>query len=541
MIKKAFILGAGLGTRLRPLTFKRPKPLVSLLGKPLIEHAIGHLKTAGVNHIIINTHHLPEEYSKRIGKGNKFGLDISYSYEPELLDTGGGLKNIEPFIGNETFIMYNGDIITDVALSKMLRFHKKHACLATLLVSKHHSPLHVVMDKNNIIQDIGIHLEKHQKTKKNLYAFCGIHILEAEIFRYIPPSKPVSIITIYQNLIKRGLPIMGYPLGKASWQEIGDIRSYKEINKKLCPNKTMTIEKELSPEGSARKYFRTKINGDSIITMRYDPSKEENNYYVNILEFLKNLGINVPELIYKDSNSNKLFLEDLGDETLFSICRKGVKTELYEKALDQIAKLHKKGKELYAKNPFPLSQPFSYKLYRWESGYFEENCLINYFKISLDKNIKTQLYSDFDFLAKILSKGKMCLIHRDFQSKNIMIKDKSAYLIDFQGMRFGLAHYDLASLLYDPYVNLSQGIRENLYNYYLKNFQQHDNFNEIYKYSAVQRLMQALGAYGYLGLKLGKREFLSYIPQAVENLKRVLDQIEGLEGLKKLIIKLQNK
>lgn len=525
MIKKAFILGAGLGTRLRPLTFIRPKPLIPVFGKPLLEHAIGHLKSIGINHIIVNTHHLPLEYERIIGKGEKYNLNISYSYEPKLLDTGGGLKNIESFIGNETFIMYNGDILTNIDLNKMMRFHKEKKAFATLLVSKRQRPLHVQMDKDHKILDFG--------PKGAAYAFCGIHILEPEIFQYIPPSKPISIITIYKKLINKGLPIIGYRLGNASWQEIGSINSYKKIVK------VKRIEKELTPSGSQRKFSRIEIDGDSIIAMRYDPKKEENNYYVNTLLFLKKTGINVPGLIDKDSTPDKVYLEDLGNKTLSTTPLIG----LYKKALDQISKLHLNGKELYEKKPFPISQPFSYKLYRWESNYFEENCLASYFK----KNANTELYKDFDFLAKRLSKPSspmdigglgQCLIHRDFQSKNIMVKNNDVYLIDFQGMRFGLPHYDLASLLYDPYVNLPQKMRNNLYNYYVGITKRKDDFIEIYKYTAVQRLMQALGAYGYLGLKLGKKEFLSFIPQAINNLRIVLEEIDGLDGLKELIIRL---
>ena len=98
MIKKAFILGAGFGTRLKPLTFVKPKPLIPVLGKPLIEYSINHLKTIGINQIIVNTHHLPEQFKRELGTGKKYGIKISYSYEPQILDTGGGLKNIESYL-----------------------------------------------------------------------------------------------------------------------------------------------------------------------------------------------------------------------------------------------------------------------------------------------------------------------------------------------------------------------------------------------------------------------------------------------------------
>lgn len=569
MIKKAFILGAGLGTRLRPLTFILPKPLIpinpapsswisnlstntyrsplhsrrklrgirrrcGINNKPIIEYAFGHLKTAGVQYIIINTHHLAEEYTSFIGNGKKFDLNVSYSYEPQLLDTGGGLKKIERFIGNNTFIMYNGDIITDVDLKKMIQYHNKNGCIATLLISKRHRPLHVLADKNYNIQDIGSGVSYLKK--KSIYAFCGIHILEPDIFKYIPPGKAISIITVYKELLKKGLPIKGYLLGNSKWQEIGDIPTYKRLFK----NKNSISKTKLTPHGSSRTFTRIKTNLGNIISMHYNPKKRENNFYTNILFFLQKLNINVPKLIYNDKKSHRLIVEDLGNKTLYSTCKKHINIKLYKKAIDEILNLHLKGKKIYNKVPFSISKKFNYKLYIWESSYFEKNCLLDHFKIGLNKNSRSNLHKDFIFLARKLSKEPQCLIHRDFQSKNIMVKNNEIYLIDFQGMRFGLPHYDLASLLYDPYMNFSEKTRNNLYNYYLKQIIHTNNFIEIYRYAAIQRLMQALGAYGYLGLKSGKEEFLSYIPKGVKNLNLLLKNITGLQELKQIVSKISS-
>jgi len=124
------------------------------------------------------------------------------------------------------------------------------------------------------------------------------------------------------------------------------------------------------------------------------------------------------------------------------------------------------------------------------------------------------------------------LVHRDFQSQNVMIREGSAWLIDFQGMRFGLAQYDLASLLYDPYVSLHDGERRELLDYYksLCGGVSAD-FDEIFRWCALQRLMQALGAYGFLGLQKGRSEFLTHVPQALRSLGKVASGLDGLDPL----------
>lgn len=211
---RAFILAAGLGTRLRPLTNILPKPLLPVWGRPAIIHVINHLKTIGVRQIIINIHHLPDKIKTVLGKG------IHYSYEPRLLDTGGGLKKVEYFLSGGTFIMYNCDVITNVNLKKMLTFHKRNKNHITLLASKLHTPKALAVDRKGRVINIG---------PGGDYTFCGIHIIGPFIFRYIPEGKAVSIIDVYREIIAEGIPIHIFPLGRSFWQEIGNIKSYEKI------------------------------------------------------------------------------------------------------------------------------------------------------------------------------------------------------------------------------------------------------------------------------------------------------------------------
>ena len=171
---------------------------------------------------------------------------------------------------------------------------------------------------------------------------------------------------------------------------------------------------------------------------------------------------------------------------------------------------------------------------------FFENCLGRYFKIDQAKLAPLTALPALQKIAEHLASFPRVLVHRDFQSQNIIIRNTQAYLIDFQGMRPGLAEYDLASLLYDPYVDLPQPDCIELVRYYRE--RQFENgiaidgdFELKLRLCAMQRLMQALGAYGYLGLVKGHEHFLKHIPAALNSLQRIVEEIDGLGDLAEML------
>jgi aminoglycoside/choline kinase family phosphotransferase len=181
-----------------------------------------------------------------------------------------------------------------------------------------------------------------------------------------------------------------------------------------------------------------------------------------------------------------------------------------------------------------LPAEFNAALYLWEQNYFFENCLARYFKIEQAKIDNVAALPVFAEIAEHLAELPRVLVHRDFQSQNILIRNSQAHLIDFQGMRPGLAQYDLASLLYDPYVDLTEAERDELLEHYCGH-KPDDDFWKTLHLCAMQRLMQALGAYGFLGLVKGHKHFLEHIPKAVNSLREVAAETAGLDLFKNLL------
>lgn len=287
--------------------------------------------------------------------------------------------------------------------------------------------------------------------------------------------------------------------------------------------------------GSGRKFYRIQFSGEqSIILVKYSRQKAENRRYVEIAEFLAAQGIRVPKIHFHDPVEGLIWIEDLGERDLWSYRDESwlVRRAFYESALEEVAKLHRISEADSAKIRRDLSAPFDAALYRWEQGYFFQNCLGHCFGVSEESRQELANLPALDKIAQRLAGFPRVLAHRDFQSQNIILRNEQAHLIDFQGMRPGLAEYDLASLLYDPYVNLAASERAELIDFYRTTAAVIDSaFVEKFQLCALQRLMQALGAYGYLGRVKGSKSFLVHIPVALCSLGEIVATIEGLDPL----------
>ena len=291
--------------------------------------------------------------------------------------------------------------------------------------------------------------------------------------------------------------------------------------------------------GSERKFYRIQFSPDqSIVLVNYIQGHAENERYVGIAEFLATHGVRTPKIFFHDPAAGLIWIEDLGERDLWSYRDEGwaIRRPFYESALEEIAKLHRVSAADSAEIRAELPAQFDATLYLWEQHYFFENCLGRRFGVDGRKLHELAHLPRLTQIAQQLESYPRMLVHRDFQSQNIIIRDQQAYLIDFQGMRPGLAEYDLASLLYDPYVQLSAAERKELLEFYRIKARVTDlDFAEKFQLCTMQRLMQALGAYAFLGLVQKNHAFLAHIPAALDSLAEVLTGIEGSEPLRRLL------
>ena len=294
--------------------------------------------------------------------------------------------------------------------------------------------------------------------------------------------------------------------------------------------------------GSDRKFYRIRCSpNQTLILVKYNLERDENRHYVEIAKFLDIHGIRVPKIYFHDGTEGLIWIEDLGEQDVYSYRHDSwlVRRAFYESALDEIIKLHSLPESVCVEMKEHLPAEFNAALYRWEQRYFFNNCLGRYFKVSESTRKELAALPSLREIAKRLASLPRVLVHRDFQSQNVIIQNGQANLIDFQGMRPGLAEYDLASLLFDPYVELAAAEGSELICYYRQ--KQADNrrvngqFDDTLQLCAMQRMMQALGAYGFLGLVRGHEHFLQYIPRAVRSLRGIVGKIEDLKPLTSLL------
>jgi hypothetical protein len=305
-----------------------------------------------------------------------------------------------------------------------------------------------------------------------------------------------------------------------------------------------SVSIELSPlegRGSDRIFCRLKWGRKGLaILVHYDPKRVENAYYADIAAFLRGIGVPVPRLVSHDPTGCLIVMEDLGDTDLWSLRKTPWETRraLYEKTLTAAHRLHSFPEKDFPADRVRLMEDFGPDLYRWERDYFRDHFVRDVCGIELEPPFERELEAELSALAERLAGTMRSLVHRDLQSQNVMIREEESFLIDFQGMRFGSPFYDLGSLLCDPYVNFSSSEQEELLSFYYR-LSKWDldwaTFQNYFWEGSVQRLMQALGAYGFLGLKKGLKAFLAYTPSGLRYLHRAAAHVASLPRLRELL------
>jgi mannose-1-phosphate guanylyltransferase len=581
-VDQAFILAAGFGTRLLPLTRLVPKPLLPLGGVPMLERALAMVRSWGVRDVVVNVHHGADAIVRYLVSRPPDGLKIAISFEPEILGTGGALTKAAWFFREgKPFWMVNADVAADVDGRKIVRAFKPGKTIASAWLMESRGP-RTVECANGIITNF----QSNRPRTEGTYTFCGVHLVDPAVLRYLPDTGFASIITAYQKAMADGWTIAGVPIENAFWADIGtpaqyveaqvgtDVPSVRSDNVSIINNviyapgvprkkfsgimamraldaldekeltaarrwpafREQTIACPLSPRGSARTFTRLYSGRDTAMLVRHKPEREENNLYVTHTKFLQSLKLPVPRVITHDDANHIALFSDVGissvqDQT--EVWRKKHLEHLYRTVLETMVRFHEGGARAAFRRQLPLMPGFDAKLYEWEHDLFARLFLRE--RCGLDAAREAIVRRELQTVSHRLLALPLVLVHRDFQSSNILIHRGVWSLIDYQGMRMGPAVYDLASLLCDPYIHITPECRERLLNQYADRAQPGSLCHEMFWPAAVQRLGQALGAYARLSALPGTGHFARYISPAMINMAEALRRTGGLPVLTSIV------
>lgn len=575
-VKKAVVLAAGFGTRLRPLTFVQPKPLLPIWGVSMLERILSRLELWGVEEIFVNAHWQAEKIREYVLK-RKGAAKVTVAEEPEILGTGGVLNPLRYLLGTDPFWLVNGDIVfEDLDPQAIVDAYERSGDFAGCWMSEVFGPRTIEADfegricnwKSDVAGDHGT------------YTYCGVALLGPSVLDHVKPEGFSSIVEAYEKaMMAEGKIVHGVDPDGAYWADCGTLESYLEAHAALDPDRfeenpnvifpgvklvesadlagcvvtgglvggsfetaalvgvdqigearLVELAKALGwkPEdvaaeflgarGSDRSFWRFVHGDDRAIAIAYDDAKRpENARYAHHARLLAEAGVPVPRVLADLPECKVVALEELvGDSLEAKAAKKGADlVKLYSPVVRALRTMHEKGTELALREEGDVLEPaFGPELYAWERGLFETYCVKGRYGYD---GLPDAVRADLEMAADVLTRQRPVLVHRDFQSSNVLYRTEGDFaFIDFQGMRLGSAAYDLASLLYDPYAPLSEVEREELAKLYPV---------ENLAYGAVQRLVQALGAFGRLA-SVGQPQFGKYVPRALTNLLAAADEAD---------------
>lgn len=588
---KAFILAAGFGTRLLPLTRAVPKPLLPLQGRAMLDRALDLVQEWGVTDVAVNVHHGADALVRHVIQERKHRMRIQISFEPEILGTGGALARASWFFADQKpFWMVNADVVASVDSKPILKAFIPGKTIASAWLMASRGPRTVECEKGSIVD-----FQSKRPGTDGTFTFCGIHLVDPAVLEFLPREGFASIIDAYKRAMTKGWRVAGVPVENAFWADIGtpdqylnaeaDFAKYNPVKteqsntvfpvrislasrmiygpgiakkkyagvmalqansaldeheRELTSHWVKSLEQvvacPLAPRGSARSFTRLYYGKKSAILVRHKPDREENNVYTSHTHFLKRVGIPVPDVLAENKKLNLALFSDAGEISVqdVAVSWSAERLEnLYRDVLDTVVIFHEKGFHAAQKKSIRLMPPFDRKLYEWEHNLFTGLFLKE--RVGISDPVIRAISKELSLVSRQLLRLRPVLVHRDLQSSNIVLKGRRWSLIDYQGMRFGPAVYDLASLLCDPYIRIKPDTRARLLRHYADRADKDSKCGEMFWCGAVQRLGQALGAYARLGKLPGTAHFIRYIRPALANVQEALGHMDNVPVLKTVI------
>ncbi|MEI8243098.1 MAG: phosphotransferase [bacterium] len=633
--KKAVVLAAGLGTRLRPLTWVQPKPLVPLWGQSLISRIVTMLERWGVREILVNLHWRPEQIRACL-EAHAGPARIQFVLEPEILGTGGALRAMRPTLQDAPFWIVNADIVASVdpaPFAAALQRHDRYVAAAWLEPRK--GPRTVETARSHRITNF----RSAHPAALGTATFCGLQLASPRIFDFLPPRPVCTLVDVYESAASAGWFVAGVRVPGSYWDDAGTVAAYLRIHAdvrrrarraqrgaelydaacdahadrkggaflcvpaaepgRLChpapssqpgvqggsgvppllprvrrsvlwpgarmdPRATLSdavvaggaavggtwrntalIPVSAAPEpvlaqalerlgwpvaetalaflgerGSNRSFWRAGHGRRRAVLVRYSLDRPENGRYAGHARLLAEAGVPVPRVLLDLPELRILVLEDWGDADLSHGMRRRAPDAdaLYEPVLAAAARLHTVATDLAFQRHASMEPAFDATLYQWEVDLFRNHLLVRRYGM---EDLPAGVAGELAGTAERLLGAPRVVVHRDFQSSNVLLRRGRMALIDFQGMRPGAAAYDLAALLCDPYVQLAPAVRQRLLARYAALCpEQGASVTALFAWASVQRLVQTLGAFGRL-TGLGHRSFVAFIGPAAVTLEEM--------------------
>ncbi|OFW57454.1 MAG: hypothetical protein A2133_06705 [Actinobacteria bacterium RBG_16_64_13] len=224
---RVMIMAAGIGTRLRPVTDLVPKPMAPIANRPALHHILRLLGLHGLREVVINLHHLPEVITGYLGDGAWLGMELTYSSEPELLGTAGGVKSNADFLVDGPFLVMSGDALTDIDLTGLVAAHRRNGSIATMAVKEVPDPsLYGVVVADDDDRVVGFQEKPSREEARSRLCNCGIYVFEPEILDYIPPAQFDDFgKRVFPDLLRDGVPFHIYTVN-SYWSDVGNLREF---------------------------------------------------------------------------------------------------------------------------------------------------------------------------------------------------------------------------------------------------------------------------------------------------------------------------
>ena len=301
----------------------------------------------------------------------------------------------------------------------------------------------------------------------------------------------------------------------------------------------------LAGDASSRSYYRVVDGNQSYILMSWEPFKPEDYPFIQVTELFKNHGVNVPEIISVRGDDGLMLLEDLGDLTLerkfWEFQDDSLATPYYENALNELIKIQFNTQKESLKTSCAFTTKFDAAKFMWEFNYTLKYLIQGILKFEMPAELKQAVTDDFNNIASTLASHSTHVAHRDYHSRNLMIKLGEIKVIDYQDARLGPLQYDLVSLIHDSYVNLSPKNKLHLINFYKNkikglyaNFHS-DEFDQIFKIQTIQRCFKACGSFASFYCTRNDTRYLKYIEKTIQIVSEELTELNEYNSMLKLL------